>query len=711
MQIQNVFPPGRRGGVPPHAKWPLLYFLVSAAYIIGSSLLASAVVPYDSGTLLIEIAKGLVFVVATTAGFWYLLFREYRARRSTEIRYQALVENLPDGLFVLGLPERRILYANPAACRMYGYEANEMVGQTTEFLHVSAEAFHDFRDRARDALRGERSMQIEYRARRRNGETFPSDHVVSIVRDEEGLSYAISIIRDLSAKVDQEQALRDSERRFRELAENLREVFWISSPDKSAMEYVSPAYEQIWGRPVADIYANPMAFLEAVHPDDQAYLRSRLASQVSGGYDVQYRIVRPDGEVRWIWDRAVPIADADGRVTHVIGIAEDITQLKVQTAELLHAQKLEAMGQLAGGIAHDLNNGLLVIRATAEELDDALRDQPALRAMTRRIVESTENAATRTRRLMVFSRDQALRPEAVEPNAVIESLAAVFRRTLGEHIAIDLRLDPASWPVTVDRALFESSLMNLAINARDAMPDGGRLTISTANVAAPAGGRETVMIAVADTGSGMTPEVADRVFEPFFSTKDIGKGTGLGLSMTYGFIAQSGGRIELDTAVGQGSTFRLYLPRAAVEALPIPAAAGEPARRGSGTILAVEDEPDVRALIRRMLERLGYDVLEAATGPEALAAVEANAAIDLVITDVVLPGGMSGAQVAAEVARRRPGLRVLFTSGYSEADAFKSAGLPVDLPLLRKPYSRAELAAAVSAALERPATLGDAAPR
>jgi PAS domain S-box-containing protein len=712
---------------------PVVYAAVASAYIVASSYLLGELFTFGDMLARFEILKGLGFVLITALGLWFILYRRYRSRLLGEATYRELVQNLGDAVLVLQMPKRTMLYANPAAEKMFGYAAPELLGRPAAMLHVDDEHERIFTDNVGEVPASGVAYHGNFVLRRKNGETFPTQHLLSRFRDRHGNEYALSIVRDTTSIKRYEDAIRESEERLRQIAENLREVIWVSDPDKSRMEYVSPAYEKVWGRPVAALYANAREFIDAVHPDDRPWVEARIMSQAHDDYDVQYRIVRPDGTVRWIWDRASPIRNDRGEVYRIIGIAEDITEFRKREADLLQAQKLEAIGRLTGGVAHDFNNLLMVILGQAEALADSLPDDPGRRRQVESILQAGQRAADMTRRLLTFARHQPLRADCIDFRKLIDEVLALLRPTLGAAVEIKVELAQDSggvpggapggalWPIAADAAQLETSLINLAINARDAMPHGGVITIRAANqsigiVQAQAmTGIERgdfVRIEVSDTGIGMDPETKTRVFEPFFTTKEAGKGTGLGLPMTYGFVTQSGGHIDIDSEPGRGTTFRLYLRRhvGQVESEP---AQFDTTLRGIETILVVEDDPMVRTLASTQLRGLGYQVIEAERGDTALAMVQQRTDIDLLLTDVTMPGGMSGPQLAKSAQQVRPRLRVLLTSGSGDQAVLEQWEVPQDTPLLRKPYRRAELAAAVRRALDMPAgdaTSGEAPP-
>ena len=415
-------------------------------------------------------------------------------------------------------------------------------------------------------------------------------------------------------------------------------------------------------------------------------------------------------------EMAVRLIGYDGRpaaLAIVVDVSERIQAEQARLAaeeQLRQSQKMEAVGQLTGGIAHDFNNILTVILANT----DALLDEEGLDAAVSRRLERVSQAVLRaselTRQLLAYSRKQPLRPQRTDINDLVATTGKLLRRSIGAQVEIDSLLADGLWPVSIDRTQLETALVNLCINARDAMPAGGRLAIETRNVTLDAdhvarhpdaAAGDHVMLSVADTGSGMTPEVAARVFEPFFTTKETGKGTGLGLSMVYGFIKQSRGHVTVDSVLSHGTTFRLYLPRG--KEGPADAAAPPQAEIAGGRerILVVEDEPQVRANVVQQLASLGYAVSEAVDGAAGLAAVEAaSPAFDLLLTDVVMPGRLNGKALADEVRRRWPAMRIVFMSGYSDNALADDGQLAAGVLLLAKPFRKADLAGIVRQALD-----------
>jgi signal transduction histidine kinase/ActR/RegA family two-component response regulator len=426
----------------------------------------------------------------------------------------------------------------------------------------------------------------------------------------------------------------------------------------------------------------------------------------------EYRFRRSDGSYATVLDRGYLLRDG-GRAVRLVGSMIDLTARKELEAQFRQAQKMEAVGRLAGGVAHDFNNLLMVITIHAELARAELDAKHPAAADLEEIGRATTRAAALTRQLLAFSRKQILTPHVLDLNAVVAGLEPMLHRLIGEDIAVVTRLAPELGLVLADPGQLEQVLVNLAVNARDAMPHGGTLTIATTNTelgervrgypAAVVPG-SYVTLTVTDTGCGMSPEVQGRIFEPFYTTKPIGEGSGLGLSTVYGIVQQSGGHIGVESAPGRGTTFRLYLPRIAQEAeTPRPGAAAITERlRGTETVLLVEDEEAVRRLARRVLERQGYTVLEARNGRDAVALVATHERpIDLVLTDMVMPE-MSARALVEELAAARPTLRVLYMSGYTDDEILRRGLLGPDTSLLSKPFTADALAEAVRAALEAP---------
>src|SRR6266851_3738966 len=424
----------------------------------------------------------------------------------------------------------------------------------------------------------------------------------------------------------------------------------------------------------------------------------------------EYRIIRPDGTMRQVYRENELIRDEAGTPLYLAGTIHDVTERRNTEHQLRQAQKMEAIGNLTGGMAHDFNNLLGIIVGNLDLARERVGSDDELCEIVDEALEATLRGADLTGRLLAFARRQPLRPVRIDVNKLVSDTMRLMRRLLGEDIEISLELAETIWPVTADPAQLEASLANLATNARDAMPKGGRLIITTANrrldadyAAAHADVAEGdfVMIEVSDTGTGMSAEIISQVFDPFFTTKETGKGTGLGLSMVFGFLRQSGGHVNVYSEPDVGTTFRLYLPRMMTEALPREVAEARPVEPAAGeTVLVVEDDPAVRRIVLRQLGEFGYRVLECDRAATALELLQREP-VDLLLTDIVMPGGLDGIALARMAAERWPALKIVLTSGFPQARVDGNGELLGNMQLLSKPYRRAELAAALRIALAR----------
>jgi nitrogen-specific signal transduction histidine kinase len=387
-----------------------------------------------------------------------------------------------------------------------------------------------------------------------------------------------------------------------------------------------------------------------------------------------------------------------------------VTEQVALEEQLAQSQKMEAVGQLTGGVAHDFNNLLAIIVGNLEMIRDDLPEDSPLHKYLVPAMRSASRGGELTHRLLAFSRRQTLEPEHTDTNTLIDGIADIIRRTLGPSIDVEIDLADQLWPAFIDAHQLENAIVNLAINARDAMPEGGKLTIETANIVLDDAYAATqdiaagdyVLVAVSDTGHGMPAEVIARAFDPFFTTKDVGRGTGLGLSMVYGFVKQSHGHVRIYSEVGEGTSVKLYLPRSGADEADTAARHPGLAESGEGeaaTLLVVEDDPDVRDLAVTQLTSLGYRVLDAGNGREALRLFDETPTIDLVVTDLALPGGMNGHDIAVALRERNADMRVLLMSGYTEGAMSHQDRIPTGLKILHKPFTRAQLADAIKETL------------
>jgi len=504
-----------------------------------------------------------------------------------------------------------------------------------------------------------------------------------------------------------EAGIRASEERFRQLAENIPEVFWIVSSDWQTVYYISPAYERIWGRRCEDLYERPREWFDAILTEDQAAVLAAIPHCFEPGTLIafpDYRIRRPDGSVRWIAARALPIAETDGSLFRVAGIAEDITDRKMLEHQLVQAQKMESVGRLAGGVAHDFNNMLAVIFIALELARMHLAPEDPVHEQLQEIEKAAIRSRDITRQLLAFSRKQLIAPRSCDINSLVGDLLKSLSRLIGEDIELRFIRGAQTGLILIDPTQIDQVLVNLAVNARDAMPHGGTLTIETAAEEIDAAYCEEhpyvqpgryVSLSVSDTGQGMDKQTLEHIFEPCFTTKDVGKGTGLGLAMIYGVVKQNNGFITVYSEVGSGTLFKLYFPR--MEESKEEPELSQPVQpeKGDGRILLVEDDEILCRVIKSTLGTLGYDVTVAHTPAEALDALERDSrGYALLLTDVVMPG-MNGRELAERILSRRPGIKVIFMSGYTSDAVVHRGVLEEGVPFIQKPFSVAALASRI----------------
>jgi len=468
-------------------------------------------------------------------------------------------------------------------------------------------------------------------------------------------------------------------------------------------EWSNELYE-IFGLDPADGPPSTESMMDRLDEEGQRRLRTLLDGEHTEALGFSLRVQRTDGGERNCWIQGRPELDADGRPVGLVGFCQDVTERETAAAQLRQAQKMESVGQLTGGLAHDFNNLLAIIIGNLDLISDDLKEGSIEKEFAGTALEAALKGSELTKQLLAFSRRQTLDPRVVELNGLVEGMAPLLRRTLGENVTVKLELTDDLWRTKLDSAQMESSLLNLVINARDAMPGGGVLTVETANATVDPDNPELppgdyAVIAVSDTGSGIPPELLAKVVEPFFTTKGVGKGSGLGLSMIYGFAKQSGGQLRIYSEVGHGTTVRLYLPRSE-EAIEAPKAPAAGLVKGRGErILVVEDNVDVRRVAVRQLTELGYQVVEADNGAAGLEVLSQDHGVDLVFTDIVMPGGMTGIEMIAAAREARPDLKALFTTGFTSAATANNSRVTGADMVISKPYRVAELAAKLREAL------------
>jgi two-component system, cell cycle sensor histidine kinase and response regulator CckA len=507
--------------------------------------------------------------------------------------------------------------------------------------------------------------------------------------------------------------VRENEARYRQLVESIQAILWQADEQMSSFSFVSQEAESILGYP-SPMWREEAGFWAAhVHPEDLEHVMARCAEAAREGRPQQFdfRMNAADGRVVWL-RMLVRVSPEEGSARGLAGVMLDVTEHKSLEDQFRHAQKMEAVGRLAGGVAHDFNNILTAITGYTDLMLRRLDPIDPLRDKVESIRKAADRAADLTTRLLAFGRKQVLAPRVLDLNAVVKGIEGMLRPLIGEDIRLVTRLERGLWSVKADRGQLEQVIMNLAVNARDAMSEGGILTVETANVERPpaASGRRPgaaqgrhVLLAVHDTGSGMDAELQSHLFEPFFTTKEPGRGTGLGLAIVYGIVQQSGGRILVDSTPGRGSSFRIYLPWADARPAGVDAALSPPEpSRGSETILLTEDEDAVRDLVGEVLRSGGYSVLEARHAGEALLIAERHSGpIHLLLTDVVMPH-MGGRELAQRVAPLRPDTKVLFVSGYTDDTAMRNDLAQQQVHFLAKPFTPDDLMRKVREALGTP---------
>ena len=494
---------------------------------------------------------------------------------------------------------------------------------------------------------------------------------------------------------------RASEERWRTIVSTDPECVKTVSPDGYLIEMNPAGLAMLSATTLEQVQARPL--LDWIAPEHRAAFKDlhRRVMQGETG-DLEFEVIGIDGARRWLRTQACPLRDCHGAITSLLGISRDITGQRELESQLRHSQKMEAIGQLAGGIAHDFNNILTVILGFATTLLDDDDEDPAMRRVaTTQIVEAADRAAGLTRQLLAFGRRHIMKPQDVDLNDLVSSLAKMVHRLLGEDIDLQLQLSLRPLPIYADPGLIDQVLMNLVINARDAMPSGGSLRIETAMRSSGAG--DQAIVRVIDTGVGIPPAALPRIFDPFYTTKGPGKGSGLGLATAFGIVAQHNGHIEVSSQVGKGTTFELTLPSTTQPPSRAHLRVGSDAPKGgTETILVVEDEAAVRLLARTVLERAGYQVIEAVNGTDGLRAWEKSGRrIDLLLTDVVMPEGMSGWELAERLQSASPGLKVVLTSGYSTDLAGRELSLKPGQSFLQKPAPPKAILAAVRRALDQ----------
>jgi PAS domain S-box-containing protein len=643
-------------------------------------------------------------------GLWVAAQQEDLRNESTERRRaeelaRRLVQAVQSSHEMISIadPDGRFVFVNQAFLAAYRFREEEVLGRDVGLID-SGKNPPGLRSRIEEGTR-RGGWQGELLNRRKDGSEFPVSLSTSLARDDDGeLVGLLGVARDIS-----EHRKRDARLRLQEAALAATVDAVVITDREGRIEWVNPAFTRLTGYAPAEAAGrNPRFLKSGAQPREfyEALWGTLLDGRVWYG-ELSNR--RKDGSLYTEEMTITPVLDEMGDIAHFAAIKRDISERRALEARLHAARKMEALGQLAGGVAHDFNNLLGVVRGYGELLAGQLGKGDPRGERVERILEASERAARLVRQLLAFGRRQVLEPRVVDLNAVIADVEKLVRRLVGDTVEVEIVPGGDLGRVRVDPTQIDQVLLNLAANARDAMPRGGRLTIETSNAIpgeaerrAHAGGQpgSFVRLRVSDTGVGMDEATRSRIFEPFFTTKDVGRGSGLGLATVYGIVEQSGGQIRVESAPGRGSSFEILLPTVEGEVETREPPPSPPAIRTPATILLVEDEDSLRDIAKELLEASGYAVVAAANGAEALALVERHAVgdIQLLLTDVVMPG-ISGPALARRIRERWPGVSVLYMSGYSDEAVRKQGLLDPGTRLLAKPFSRTTLVRSVEEAL------------
>jgi two-component system, cell cycle sensor histidine kinase and response regulator CckA len=627
-----------------------------------------------------------------------------RQMRNSEEKYRNLINTANDAILVIDPETRRIVEANHRAGDMLGLPERDLIGMAEADLYPKEGAS----SAALLSVQTNGKHRCELELQRADGTRLPVE-VNASMTELKGRRAIMGIFRDIRERVEAQAILRRSEERFGYLMQNLSDVITVVAVD-GTMLYHSPSIERVAGYKPAELLGQN--FLSFVHPDDRLAVRAaleRVTLKVGSAAPPEFRFCRKDHT--WVWLESVGNNLLnDVAVGGIVVTSRDVTTRRGLEEQVRQSQKMEAMGRLAGGIAHDFNNLLMVIQGYAEIVRQEESVTPEIRKNVDTIVRASTSAAGLTRQLLSFSRKHQFTPQVLELNSLVDQMSEMLLGVLREEMDLVVNLDPHAGCISADPGQIEQVIMNLVVNARDAMPKGGKLTLETVHIGRekarlgrssglPAG--DYVMLAVSDTGIGMDAETQSRIFEPFFTTKSKEEGTGLGLSVLYNIVRASGGHVRVSSELGRGSTFRIYFPRVSAPAkLGLPELSLEPAHPGKETIVVAEDQPDLRWMICQFLQGLGYSVLEATDGRDAVALAEHyTGTIDLLLTDVVMPH-IRGSEVARRMLARRPAMQVLFMSGYTEGEIGSLPGDGEEAQVLQKPFELHVLASKIREVFE-----------
>lgn len=641
--------------------------------------------------------------------------------RASQLRLlEAAVAQLSDVVLITeaepidGPEGPKIVYVNDAFERRTGFSREEAIGNTPRMLQGPKTQRAEL-DKIRQSLENLQPVRSELINYTKSGEEFWLELGIVPLANEAGLlTHWIAVERDITARKEVEMALQSNEERFRLVTKAAGTAIW-DFDIRNGNQWWSDGLRDIFGHTADRAGSGGSIWRTHVHPDDITAVDLAFKRLVSGQDNImrkQYRFQRADATWAFVEDQAFALRDDDGQVCRILGSVTDISEKVLLEDRLRQAQKMETVGQMTGGIAHDFNNLLTIILGNAEILEEELQRVPHLQRLARMSLDAADRGAELTSRLLAYSRKQSLEPKVLDVGLLIQNSDSLLRRTLPENIEIEIVRGSRLWKIEADAAQLESALLNLALNARDAMSAGGSLIIEAANATldddwvtmasepdfTPG---QYVMVAVTDTGQGIAPDAMSRIFEPFFTTKEVGMGSGLGLSMVFGFVKQSGGHIRVYSELNEGTSIKMYFPRSlAKQEDTVTDRTERNVMGGSETILVVEDDSAVREYVTAQIQGLGYRVLQASAGAEAMEILNKSPEINLLFTDIVMPGGMDGRELADAALKTRPSLKVLFTSGYTENSIVHHGRLDPGVKLLSKPYRREQLAAKIRETLD-----------
>jgi PAS domain S-box-containing protein len=616
----------------------------------------------------------------------------------SERRFRLLVEGVVDYAIYMLDPDGIIANWNAGAKRIKGYEAGEVVGRHFGMFYLPEDREAGLPAISLETAREKGKFEAEGWRLRKDGTKFLASVVIDAIYEDGNLVGFAKITRDITERNKTSEALKESERHFRLLVRGVTDYALYMLDPSGIVTNWNAGGQRIKGYAPEEIIGQHFSrFYSAA---DQAAGRPARALRLAleqGRYEEEGWRVRKDGTFFWASVIIDPIRDDDNELVGFAKITRDISErreaqqnLEKIQRQLAESQKLDALGQLTGGVAHDFNNLLMIVTGNIHTLKKIAGDNPAGLRAVQAIEAASQRGAALTRQLLTFARRQSVNPQTIDLRARIQAVREVLDTGLGGAVQLHIDVDHDVWPVMVDPVEFQTALVNLVINARDAMPDGGSVTVHAGNIFIDDDTRkgDHVAIRVLDSGVGIPPDVMSKIFDPFFTTKPIGKGTGLGLSQVHGFAHQAGGTVAVTSELGKGTTFTIRLPRSESTVAP---AVHEVSSIGSGTVLLVEDNPDVANASAGLLEQLGYSVRWVSDAETALKEIDRDG-IDLVFSDIVMPGKMDGLGLARAIKLKRPGLPILLASGYSEAAQSARA----DFPILRKPYQLYELSRALS---------------